>query len=480
MAAEQNQVDTNHGEVERLERVFKAQRAAFRRRPYPDVAARRDALDRVRALLLDHQDEWVGAVSRDFTNRATDETLLAEVLVTLEGVKYYRKRLRRWMKPSRRSVSALSWPGSAWVEYQPMGVVGIIVPWNYPIQLAVAPLVAALAAGNRVMIKMSEAAPSTGALLQRLVAESFPEDQVAVFNGEVEVGQAFSALPFDHLLFTGSTDVGRHIMRAAAEHLVPVTLELGGKSPCIIAPDYPVETAVERIAFGKCMNAGQTCVAPDYVLCHTSQVDSFVDAWQARMAQSYPKMVDNPDYTAIINPRQRERLLAWLSDAREKGARVIEVNPAGEDFSDSQKLPPALVLDVTDDMILAREEIFGPWLVVQSYDELDQAIAYVNARPRPLALYYFDWDKANGRKVLRETHAGGVCLNDTISHVGVDDLPFGGVGDSGMGAYHGPEGFRTFSKAKGVYRKGRFNAARFIMPPYGRRMHRLIRRFMLK
>ncbi|WP_224784631.1 coniferyl aldehyde dehydrogenase [Marinihelvus fidelis] len=468
------------GEIDRLERVFQAQKAAFQRQPYPDIAARRQALDRVHTLLLEHQDEWVEAVNSDFSNRAADETRLAEILVTLEGIKYYRRRLRRWMKPSRRGVSALSWPGRAWVEYQPLGVVGIIVPWNYPVQLAVAPLVAALAAGNRVMIKMSEAAPATGALLQRLVAEVFPEDQVAVFNGEVDVAQAFSALPFDHLLFTGSTDVGRHIMRAAAEHLVPVTLELGGKSPCIIAPDFPIDTAVERIAFGKCMNAGQTCVAPDYVLCPSAQVDAFVSAWQDQVAKAYPTMVDNPDYTAIINPRQRERLLAWLDDAREKGARVIEVNPAGEDFSASQKLPHALVLDASDDMIIAREEIFGPWLLVLPYDDLEQAIAHVNARPRPLALYYFDWNRANGEKVLRETHAGGVCLNDTISHVGVDDLPFGGVGDSGMGAYHGPEGFRTFSKAKGVYRKGRFNAASFIMPPYGRRMHRLIRRFMLK
>lgn len=466
-------------EMTRMERVVAAQKLAARREPYPDIATRRAWLDKVKALLIDHQDDWVSAVSADFSNRAADETLLAEILVTLEGVKYSRRKLRRWMKPSRRRVSALSWPGKAWVEYQPLGVVGIIVPWNYPIQLAVAPMVAALAAGNRVMLKMSEAAPRTGALMQERIADIFDEDQVAVFNGEVDVARAFSALPFDHLLFTGSTAVGRQIMRAAAEHLVPVTLELGGKSPCIIGADFPVEDAVERIAFGKCLNAGQTCVAPDYVLCPEARVEAFVEAWTRQVSRAYPTMVDNPDYTAIIDPRQRQRLQDGLEDARRRGARIIEINPANEDFSHSQKLPPALVLGVTDDMILAREEIFGPWLVVQPYGELDQAIAYVNDRPRPLALYYFDWNRANGQHVLRHTHAGGVCLNDTVSHVGVDDLPFGGVGDSGMGAYHGPEGFRTFSKAKGVYRKGRFNASKFIMPPYGRRVHRLIRRFAL-
>jgi len=301
-----------------------------------------------------------------------------------------------------------------------------------------------------------------------------------VINGEVDVAQAFSSLPFDHLLFTGSTTVGRHIMRAAAANLTPVTLELGGKSPCIIGQDFPMKDAAERIAFGKCLNSGQTCVAPDYILCPENRVQEFVDAWKAQVAQSYPTMLNNPDFTAIVNPRQYGRLQGYLKDAREKGADVIEINPANEDFTGSQKIPHTLVLNVTDDMQIAQDEIFGPLMIVVPYKNLDDAIDYVNERPRPLALYYFDWDQGNCDRVLKNTHSGGVCLNDTISHVGVDDIPFGGVGDSGMGAYHGPEGFLTFSQAKGIYKKGKFNATKFILPPYGRGMHKIIDKYFLK
>ena len=269
-------------------------------------------------------------------------------------------------------------------------------------------------------------------------------------------------------------------MRAAANNLTPVTLELGGKSPCIIGQDFPMKDVAERIAFGKCMNSGQTCVAPDYILCPENRVREFVDAWTAQVKQSYPTMVNNPDYTAIVNERQLKRLQGYVSEAREKGAEVIEINPANEDFSGSQKLPHTMVLNVTDDMQISHDEIFGPLMIVVPYKTLDDAIDYVNERPRPLALYYFDWNQANGDKVLKSTHSGGVCLNDTISHVGVDDIPFGGIGPSGMGAYHGPEGFKTFSKAKGIYKKGKFNATKFILPPYGRGMHKMIDKFMLK
>ncbi len=480
MTVEQEASGTVSADTLRPDRVFKAQKAAFRHQPYPDLDTRRERIDRVRDLLLKHQDEWVQAVSDDFGQRSADETRLAEILVTLEAAKYTKRKLRRWMKPSKRAVGALGWPGKAWVEYQPLGVVGIIVPWNYPIQLALAPAIAALAAGNRVMIKMSETTPRTGALMERLVAETFDEDLVAVINGDVEVGKAFSALPFDHLLFTGSTSVGRHIMRAAAENLTPVTLELGGKSPCIVGEDFSVEDAVERIAFGKCINAGQTCVAPDYVMMPESKVQAFVEGWKTQLANAYPTIRDNADYTAIVDDRQHQRLREAVEDARQKGAEVIEVNPAGEDMAESRKIPQTLLLNVSDDMTVMREEIFGPVLPVIPYRDLGEAIAYVNDRPRPLALYYFDWNRENGERVLRETHSGGVCLNDTISHVGIDDLPFGGVGDSGMGAYHGPEAFLAFSKAKGVYRKGRFNPSKFIMPPYGRGIHRFINRFLLQ
>ncbi|MZR63136.1 coniferyl aldehyde dehydrogenase [Alcanivorax sp. DP30] len=480
MVAEVKELHQSSTDIERMQRVFAAQKAAFRQHPFPTAEQRIELINRLRPILAERADDWVEAINADFTNRAADETRLAEILITLEGLKYTTKKLRKWMKPSKRSVSALSWPGKTWVEYQPLGVVGVIVPWNYPIQLAVVPIITALAAGNRVMVKMSEATPRAGALLEKLIGESFPEDQVAVFNGEVEVGQAFSQLPFDHLLFTGSTAVGRHIMRAASENLTPVTLELGGKSPCIIGQDFPMKDACERIAFGKCLNSGQTCVAPDYILCPENRVQEFVEAWKAQVHQSYPTMLDNPDFTAIVNGRQHQRLRSYLQDAREKGAEVIEINPANEDFSNSQKIPHTLVLNVTDDMQIAKDEIFGPLMIVVPYKTLDDAIAYVNERPRPLALYYFDWNNTNCDQVLKQTHSGGVCLNDTISHVGVDDIPFGGVGDSGMGAYHGPEGFKTFSKAKGIYKKGKFNATRFILPPYGRGMHKLIEKHLIK
>ncbi|TVM07207.1 MAG: coniferyl aldehyde dehydrogenase [Halomonas sp.] len=479
MVADAKNLHGNNADTAAMQQTFAAQKTAYRQSPYPDAEQRIALISRIRPMLLNHQNALVEALNKDFTARAADETRMAEIMVTLEGLKYTIKQLRKWMMPQKRSVSALSWPGKAWVEYQPLGVVGIMVPWNYPIQLAVVPLITALAAGNRVMIKMSEATPQTSALLQTLIAETFPEDQVAVINGEVDVAQAFASLPFDHLLFTGSTSVGKHIMQAAAANLTPVTLELGGKSPCIIGQDYPMQEAAERIALGKCLNAGQTCVAPDYVLCPESRVQEFVNAWKTQITRSYPSIRNNPDFTAIVNPRQYKRLQGYLTDAREKGAKIIEINPAGEDLTGTQKMPHTLVLDVTDTMQIAQDEIFGPLMMVLPYTHLDDAIEYVNERPRPLALYYFDWNQHHCERVLKNTHSGGVCLNDTVSHVGVDDLPFGGVGDSGMGAYHGPEGFRTFSQAKGIYRKGKFNASRYILPPYGRLVHRLIRKHFL-
>ncbi|HIL23461.1 MAG TPA: aldehyde dehydrogenase family protein, partial [Alcanivorax sp.] len=283
-----------------------------------------------------------------------------------------------------------------------------------------------------------------------------------------------------HLLFTGSTTVGKHIMRAASANLTPVTLELGGKSPCIIGQDFPMKDAAERIAFGKCLNSGQTCVAPDYILCPENRVDEFIEAWKAQVTQSYPTMLNNPDFTAIVNERQHNRLTGYVQEAREKGATVIEINPANEDFTGSQKIPHTMVLNVTDDMRIAQDEIFGPLMIVVPYKNLDDAIEYVNDRPRPLALYYFDWNQDNCSHVLKNTHSGGVCLNDTISHVGVDDIPFGGIGPSGMGAYHGPEGFQTFSQAKGIYKKGKMNATKHILPPYGRGMHKFIYKYLLK
>ncbi|MCQ4253141.1 coniferyl aldehyde dehydrogenase [Stutzerimonas stutzeri] len=461
--------DTLHAPAD-LEVLFAGQRSAFAAAPMPSEEDRVRWLDALRDVLVSNQPALIEAIAADFGQRSADETLLAEIMPSLHGIRYACRHLRRWMKPSRRRVGLAFQPASARVIYQPLGVVGIIVPWNYPLYLAIGPLIGALAAGNRVMLKMSESTPATGQLLKALLTQIFPENQVAVVLGDVEVGQAFARLPFDHLLFTGSTLIGREVMRAAAENLTPVTLELGGKSPAIVSASVPLADAAERIAFGKCMNAGQTCVAPDYVLVPRERVEGFVAAYREAVQRLYPSLADNPDYTAIINARQQARLQDYLDDARGKGAHVMPL------FAEAQqrRMPHCLLLNTSDDMRVMQEEIFGPLLPIVPYGDLDEALAYINTRPRPLALYYFGYDRNEQQHVLQTTHSGGVCLNDTLLHVAQDDLPFGGIGPSGMGHYHGHEGFLTFSKAKGVFIKQRFNAARLIYPPYGKWWQKLI------
>ena len=476
MVADIAYLQQNQQQINQLDATFALQRAAFAANPMPSAEQRIQWLKSLSELLTEQQDALIAAISRDFSNRSADETLLAELMPSLHGIHYASRRIRKWMKPSRRSVGLQFMPAAAKVVYQPLGVVGIIVPWNYPLFLAIGPLTGALAAGNRVMIKMSESTPATSQLVKDLLARVFPEDLVSVALGEAEVGMAFSKLPFDHLLFTGATSIGRHVMRAAAENLTPVTLELGGKSPAIVSADVPLEHAAERIAFGKTLNAGQTCVAPDYVLVPRDRVDGFVSAYRDVVQRFYPQLKDNPDYTAIINERQLARLNGYLQDAQAKGARIVPIYPEAQ----GRRLPQSLVLDVNDDMKLMQDEIFGPLLPVVPYERLDDAFAYVNARPRPLALYYFGYDKREQQRVLHETHSGGVCLNDTLLHVAQDDMPFGGVGPSGMGHYHGHEGFLTFSKAKGVLIKQRFNAARLIYPPYGTAIQKLIQKLFIR
>lgn len=476
MVADVAYLQQTQQQISQLEELFARQRAAYGNHPMPSAEQRMQWLQSLRDLIFNEQDALIRAVSQDFSNRSADETLLAEIMPSLHGIHYARRRIRRWMKPSRRAVGLAFQPASAKVVYQPLGVVGVIVPWNYPLFLAIGPLVGALAAGNRVMIKMSESTPATSQLFKELMARIFPEDQVAVVLGEADVGVAFSKLPFDHLLFTGATSIGRHVMRAAAENLTPVTLELGGKSPAIVSAGVPLADAAERIAFGKTMNAGQTCVAPDYVLVPRDRVQGFIDAYREAVNSFYPKLADNPDYTAIINERQLQRLKGYLQDAEAKGARLIPLFPGDQ----ARRLAHTLVLDVNDDMKLMQDEIFGPLLPVVPYDRLDDALAYVNQRPRPLALYYFGYDKREQQHVLEQTHSGGVCLNDTLLHVAQDDMPFGGIGPSGMGHYHGHEGFLTFSKAKAVFAKQRFNAARMIYPPYGKAIQKLVYKLFVR
>jgi coniferyl-aldehyde dehydrogenase len=459
-----------------LDALLARQREAFNRFPDPDLATRDGRLQRLGRLLAGNADGLADAISADFGHRSSRETRLLEIFPSLEGIRFARRRLAAWMRPQRRPVSLWFQFGRARVVYQPVGVAGIIAPWNYPILLAVAPMVGALAAGNRVMVKMSELAPATAALFADLVGATFAADEVAVVRGDATVGEAFSRLPFDHLLFTGSTRVGRAVMRAAAENLTPVTLELGGKSPVLVGPDFPLARAAERILIGKMLNAGQTCIAPDYVLLPAGATGRFVEAAREVVSACYPRLAANHDYTTIVNDAHFARLMALVNDARTKGARVVPLAAAPAEPDPARRfLPPLALADVRDDMAVLQEEIFGPLLPIVEYATPDDAIAYVAARPRPLALYLFEDDPVRIDRVLRLTHAGGVTINDTIVHIAQDSLHFGGVGPSGMGRYHGREGFETFSHGKAVFQQSRLNALGIFKPPYGRVFDTLVR-----
>jgi coniferyl-aldehyde dehydrogenase len=452
-----------------LASAFERQRTVRDSVVLASVGERRNRLERLARLLRENDAAICEAIDRDFGGRSPAETRLLEIFPSLEAISHARRHVAAWMRPRRARTGFWFMPGRSRVVPQPLGVVGIVVPWNYPVYLAVGPLVAAIAAGNRAMVKMSESAPATGALLATLVAERFDPAELVIVNGDADVAQAFTALPFDHLLFTGSTQIGRQVMRAAAANLTPVTLELGGKSPAIVGRGIPVTEAAARILFGKCLNGGQTCIAPDYVLVPRERVDAFVDAASATVARLYPRIRDNPDYTSIIDARHHARLQGYLEEAIARGARVVPINPAGESLGATRKIAPTLLIGVPEDARVMREEIFGPLLPIVAYDDLDGAIAYVNARPRPLALYVLDHDRAAIERVLARTVSGGVTVNETILHIAQQDLPFGGVGASGMGAYHGRAGFETFSKLKPVFYQPRLNGLWLLKPPYGKR-----------
>ena len=450
------------------------QRAA-ERDPYPSWRDRDNQLAALERLLRENADAFVAAVDQDFGHRSAHETQLLELFPSLEAVKHARCHLKQWMRPERRPVTLWFQPGRARVMHQPLGVVGVIAPWNYPILLSIGPLTAALAAGNRVMLKMSEFTPATAALVAGLAANYFARDSVIVVQGDSRVAEAFSRQPFGHLLFTGSTRVGYSVMRAAAEHLTPVTLELGGKSPAILGADFPMARFAERVMVGKTMNAGQTCIAPDYVLIPENRAQDFVTAAKRTVARCYPDIMQTPDYSSIINERHFQRLLELVEEARDQGADIVpltslEVTPD----SSTRRIPPLAVINAKDSMRIMQEEIFGPLLPVVTYRDLAEAIRYVNARPKPLALYYFDNDRRRIDKVLTETISGGVTINDTILHIAQDNLPFGGVGESGKGHYHGYEGFETFSKKKSVFFQSRISGVGLFKPPYGALFKRLM------
>ena len=415
----------------------------------------------------------------DFTARSGDETLIAEIVPTVSHIGYTLRHLRHWMRPQRRRLALHFRPARACVVYQPLGVVGIIVPFNYPINLSLVPLVTALAAGNRAILKFSEHTPLTAALLQTLLRQAFSEEQVAVVTGAAEAAAAFARLPFDHLFFTGSTRIGRIVMHEAAENLTPVTLELGGKSPALIAADIPLADIIDRLCFAKSLNAGQTCVAPDYVLLPRGKLDEFRHLYRETLLRMYPAFDGNPDYTSLIHAPARDKMLAWLEEARTKGAQVEQVGPAaGRDGS--HRLPHYLVTNVSEDMAIMQHELFSTILPLIPYDDLDEALDYLRRQPRPLAFYLFSHDRALQQRITLHTHAGTLCINEALVHLGVDDLPLGGIGPSGMGQYRGREGFLTFSKAKAVLAKGRLNAMRFIYPPYGGRIQQWLMKWLLR
>jgi acyl-CoA reductase-like NAD-dependent aldehyde dehydrogenase len=457
-----------------LAEILASQRRSFAADPDPAIAVRRDRLKRLARMLRDHAAGLRDAIAADFGTRAGEETELLEQFTSLAGIAHARSRLARWMRAEPRPVAWWSLPGRARILRQPLGVVGIIAPWNYPLYLAVSPLTAAFAAGNRAMLKLSEHTPRFGALFESLLARSFAADEAVAVNGDAGVAKAFAALPFDHLLFTGSTATGREVMKAASANLTPVTLELGGKSPAIVTGGFDIEEAARRVMFGKLANAGQTCVAPDYALVPTALVNRFIEACGAAARRFYPALGTNPQYTSIVNDRQYRRLAGYIDDAIDRGASVHRLHHEPAD-AERRRLPPVALTDVTDDMRVMQEEIFGPILPVVGYDGIDQAIAYVNARPRPLSLYFFGANDGDLERVLARTVSGGVTVNNVGLHVVQDDLPFGGVGPSGMGAYHGRAGFDAFSQLKPVFFDGRFSALSLLQPPYGRRFRALLR-----
>ena len=458
-----------------LEPIFRAQHESFAASGAPGPDERLEMLALLKAGVLADADTLAHAVEADFGRRAATETRLTEILTVTQELTHIRRHLRSWMKPLRVPVEWTLWPARAWIRYEPLGVVGVIGAWNYPIVLTLSPLANALAAGNRVMLKLPERTPATNQVIDSLLGRLFPRTRVAVITGGASVGEVFARLPFGHLLFTGSTAVGRQVLTGAAARLTPVTLELGGKSPAIIDHDFPLETAASRIAAGKFLNAGQTCIAPDYVLVPRQSVEPFERHLRAAFARLYPAGIDSPDYTWIIDRDHWERLSRLLEDASRKGARLVPLAPGRpEPVSTGRAFPPTLVYDCHPDMAILQEEIFGPILPVLTYDTLAEAVAHVQAGPAPLALYYFGRNRKRREDVLRMTRSGGVVVNDTLLHFVENGLPFGGVGESGMGAYHGHHGFLTFSKARAVFQQGRFSGFALLRPPYGRRTRRLL------
>lgn len=463
-----------------MQRIFNQQREAFDTNPYPDLDKRREKLSQIKNQIIRYQDVIADAINRDFSSRSIDESKLLDILGCVLEADHAIRHVKRWMRPSKRHTEQLFLTNQLRVQYQPKGIVGIIVPWNFPVYLALGPLIAAIAAGNKAMIKLSEATPITNSVIKRMLAEIFSDDEVAVFGEEIIDPSQFTALPFNHIVFTGSPAIGRIVMRTAAENLTPVTLELGGKSPALISRNYPLADAAKRILHGKATNCGQICVAPDYALVPKEKVDQFAAVCKTTFRRMYDSNIhENANYTSIINDRHLKRLLEILDDAKEKGAQIIACGDYTPD-QDIRRLPVHIVLNCTPNMRILKEELFGPILPVVAYDTLDEAIRYIKVGERPLALYCFTHDRNERDHILKQTHSGGVTINDWGWHVVNHDAPFGGIGNSGMGTYHGEEGFRELSHAKTVFSRHRFFPTQLFYPPYGTWIQKLILGYFLK
>lgn len=462
--------------------ALQKQRDSYLQEGAVGATTRIDRINRAIDLLIRHADAISDALNTDFTCRPRQVNLLSDVASSVTTLKHARKHLKGWMKAEKRpTVFPLNLLGGrSRIEYQPKGVVGVVAPWNFPVAMVFQPMAGILAAGNRAMVKPSEFTPATSDLMASMIAEAFDPSEVAVFTGGPEVGQAFAGLPFDHMIFTGATGIARHIMAAASRNLVPLTLELGGKSPVIISRTADIESAVQRIMLGKTLNAGQICLAPDYLLVPEEKLEQVVDAAQRAVGAMYPTLLQNTEYTSVVNGRHYQRLNGYLEEAVNRGQRVVTLNPGNEDFigqSGSFKIPPTLIVNPEDDLALMQEEIFGPLLPILTYSTFDETIHYINNRPRPLAAYYFGRDAAEEEAVIQRTTSGGVCVNDVLMHILQEDLPFGGIGPSGMGSYHGLEGFKTFSHAKSVYRQTSINVAKLggMLPPYSSKTENTIK-----
>ena len=467
-----SQVDNNAADT--IQRLLNAQRNAYLAEGAVSAETRIDRLQRAIDLVFDNRDALVDTLSADFGHRSSHQSLMSDIYATIECLKYSKKHLKKWMKSEKRKAPfPMNLLGAkARVEFQPKGVIGIIGTWNFPINTIFAPLAGIFAAGNRAMIKCSEVTPKTGELMAQLIAKYFKPEELVAINGGPDVGASFSAAPFDHIIFTGATSIARHIMRAAADNLTPVTLELGGKSPVIVSDSYPMNEAIERIVNGKILNVGQVCLSPDYVLVPEAKLEDFVSGMMSYLGTLFPSLLDNPDYSSVVNARHYQRLQSYLADAREQGADIREFNPAKEDFSQqtgAHKLPLTVIVNPSDELKVMQEELFGPIICVKSYRSVDDCLDYINARPRPLALYYFGKNDAEQRRILDRSTSGAVTINDVIFHVSCEDLPFGGIGPSGMGYYHGRDGFMTFSHAKAGYKQSGVNFQKLggMLPPYG-------------